>query len=58
MFSPVTPTFFDPHVCCPRWSAALVGCEMDFECACGRQSRLEHYLDHDGGLLGPAWILF
>jgi hypothetical protein len=35
----------------------LIGLEMDFECACSRRWRLEHYIGQDGSLLGPSWIL-
>jgi hypothetical protein len=45
---PVTPTFFDPHVCQPPAAADLTGCEMDFERRCWRRWRVEHYFE------GPA----
>jgi hypothetical protein len=54
---PVTPVFFDAHVCSPPATADLVGREMDFECRCGRRWRLEHYFGKEGSLLGPSWIL-
>ncbi len=52
----MAPVFFDPHVCTPPPTAALIDREMDFECACGGRWRLEHYLI-DGEPLGPSWVL-
>jgi hypothetical protein len=52
----VTP-IHDAHVCTPPATADLIGREMDFECACGRRWRLEHYWSEGGEMLGPAWIL-
>jgi hypothetical protein len=51
----VTP-IFDPHACSPPLSWDLIGRELDWECACGRRWRLEHYFVR-GELAGPSWIL-
>jgi hypothetical protein len=50
----VAPIFLDRHVCQPPPTADLIRREIDFECACGRRWRLEHYFGKDGSLLGAS----